>query len=72
VARTLEGAFRTGATRRILVRQVELRIAWGLGRPRTLFPEPRIEKLDHLEPALAKLRKRYPENPVLPGWMVAV
>jgi len=72
VARTLQEAFCEGATRRILVRQVELRIAWGLGRPRTLFPEARVTKLDHLEPALAKLRKRYPENPVLPGWMVAV
>jgi hypothetical protein len=72
VARALEAAFRADASRRILVRQVELRIAWGLGRPRTLFPEPRIEKLDHLEPTLAKLRRRYPEHPVLPGWMVAV
>ncbi|MBK8792798.1 MAG: hypothetical protein IPN59_06485 [Holophaga sp.] len=72
LARALEAAFRAGSTRRILVRQVELRIAWGLGRPRSLFPEPRTAKLDHLEPALARLRKRYPENPVLPGWMVAV
>jgi len=72
VARTLETAFRKDATRRILVRQVELRIAWGLGRPRSLFPEPRITKLDRLEPALASLRKRYPESPVLPGWVAAV
>ena len=72
LARTLEEAFREDSTRRILVRQVELRIAWGLGRPRTLFQEPRTAKLDHLEPVLAKLRKRYPTNPVLPGWMAAV
>lgn len=69
LARSLERGFRAEATRRILVRQVELRITWGLGRPRGLFQEARAAKLDRLEPALAKLRTRYPEAPVVPGWV---
>ncbi len=68
LARALEAAFRSLATRRILVREVELRIGWGLGRPRTLFPEARTQKLERLEPALARLRRRFPAAPVLPGW----
>ena len=61
-------AFRQGAQRRILVHRLELHLAWGLGRARGLFETPLTRKLGALEPALARLRKRFPEQPVLPGW----
>jgi len=69
LARRIQGAFLEGATRRLLVREVELRLAWGLGRERGLFPDPANERLDRLEPALARLRRRFPDQAVLPGWM---
>jgi hypothetical protein len=50
---------------------VELRLAWGLGRPATLFQEARSEKLGRLELSLARLRTRYPTHPVETGWMRA-
>ncbi len=71
LARTVEQAFRQGATRRLLIRQVELRIHWGLGRARALFQDPRSQKVENLEPALARLRKRYPQHPVRAGWELA-
>ncbi len=71
LARTVELAFRQGATRRLLVRQVELRIHWGLGRARALFQDSRSQKVESLEPALARLRKRYPGHPVRAGWDLA-
>jgi hypothetical protein len=71
LARQVEEAFRARAVRRCLVRQVELRLAWGLGRPATLFQEARSEKLGRLELSLARLRTRYPTHPVETGWMRA-
>jgi len=68
LAPLVEAAFRLGARRRILVHRLELELAWGLGRSRPLFESPSVRKLDRLEPALARLRRRYPEQPVLPGW----
>ena len=69
LAPRVEQAFRRLATRRILVHRLELHLAWGLGRPRSLFASPHSARLDALEPALAKLRRRYPQHPVLPGWV---
>ena len=68
LAPLVEAAFRLGARRRILIHRLELELAWGLGRSRPLFESPAVRKLDRLEPALARLRRRYPEQPVLPGW----
>jgi hypothetical protein len=69
LARAMERAFLSLCTRRILVRELELRIHWGLGRARPLFQDPRNQKLERLEPTLAKLRGRYPGQPVQPGWL---
>ena len=69
LARRLQQAFLAGATRRLLVREVELRLAWGLGRARALFEDPVNQRLERLEPALARLRHRFPDQAVLPGWM---
>jgi hypothetical protein len=71
LARTVEIAFRVGAVRRILVHRLELRVAWGLGRLRSLFENASVRKLDALEPVLSRLRRRYPERPILPGWVMA-
>lgn len=68
LARLVEAAFRRGAERRILVHRLELHMAWGLGRARGLFEAPLTRKLGALETTLAKLRKRFPDRPVLPGW----
>jgi len=68
LARRVEAAFRQAAVRRILVHRLELHLAWGLGRPRGLFEPPLARKLGALEPALARLRRRFPGRPVLPGW----
>jgi hypothetical protein len=68
LARTVETAFRRLAQRRILVHRLELHLAWGLGRPRALFEGPVLRKLGSLELTLARLRRRYPDAPVLPGW----
>nr|WP_320134167.1 hypothetical protein [uncultured Holophaga sp.] len=70
LSRTLECAFRQGCQRRILIHRLELRVAWGLGRPQGLFEEPLTRKLNALEPALARLRRRFPERPVRPGFSV--
>jgi hypothetical protein len=64
----VEAGFRQGARRRILVHRLELQLAWGLGRTLALFESPLVGRLDRLEPALARLRRRYPGQPVLPGW----
>ncbi len=69
LARRIQQAFLAGSTRRLLVREVELRLAWGLGRERGLFQDPLHARLDRLEPALARLRCRFPDQFVLPGWM---
>ena len=68
LAQVAERAFRRLSARRILVHRLELHLAWGLGRCRSLFEPPLAAKLGALEPALARLRRRYPRNPVLPGW----
>ena len=68
LARRIQRAFLEGTTRRLLVREVELRLAWGLGRERGLFLTPLQERLDRLEPVLARLRRRFPDQAVLPGW----
>ena len=68
MARLVEAAFRRGAQRRILVHRLELHLAWGLGRAQGLFEPPLTRKLGALETALARLRRRFPERPVLPGW----
>ena len=68
LARRIQRAFLEGTTRRLLVREVELRLAWGLGRERGLFLTPIQERLDRLEPVLARLRRRFPDQAVLPGW----
>jgi hypothetical protein len=68
LAQVLERAFRRLATRRILVHRLELHLAWGLGRSRSLFEARRTARLNALGPALARLRRRYPQHPVLPGW----
>ena len=69
LARRIQDAFLGGATRRLLVREVELRLAWGLGRERSLFEDPLQARLDRLEPVLARLRRRFPERAILPGWV---
>nr|WP_291271902.1 hypothetical protein [Geothrix sp.] len=69
LARRLQQAFLALATRRLLVREVELRLAWGLGRARALFEDPAHQRLERLEPTLARLRRRFPDRAVLPGWM---
>jgi nucleotidyltransferase/DNA polymerase involved in DNA repair len=71
LARRIQRAFLEGATRRLLVREVELRLAWGLGRERGLFLTPLQERLDRLEPVLARLRRRFPDQAILPGWVGA-
>jgi len=68
LARLVEAAFRKAAQRRILVHRLELHLAWGLGRAQGLFEPPLTRKLGALETALARLRRRFPERPVLPGW----
>jgi len=68
LAPLVEAAFRLAARRRILVHRLELQLAWGLGRNLGLFESPLNRKLERLEPALARLRRRYPGQPVLPGW----
>ena len=48
---------------------MELRLAWGLGRERSLFQDPLQQRFERLEPALARLRKRFPDQAILPGWV---
>ena len=70
IARIAEAAFQSESERRIVVHRLEAVIGWGLGRPRGLFLEG-SRKLEAIEPALAKLRKRFPDHPVLPGWAMS-
>ena|GEM_PF-413452 len=69
IARTAEAAFQDSSQRRILIHRLEAHIGWGLGRVRSLFAAEN-KKLEAIEPALAKLRKRFPNHPVMPGWAV--
>lgn len=69
LVRRIEASFLHMATRRQLVREVELRLTWGLGRATALFQELPMQRLERLEPVLARLRRRFPDQPVLPGWM---
>lgn len=71
LAPIIERAFRRLCERRILVHRLELHLAWGLGRACSLFEAPHTARLGALEPTLARLRRRYPEAPVLPGWAKA-
>ncbi len=71
LAQRVEAAFRERSVRRALVREVELRLAWGLGQAAPLFQEERSRKLGRLEVSLARLRTRYPTQPVETGWMKA-
>jgi nucleotidyltransferase/DNA polymerase involved in DNA repair len=66
-----ERAFRALATRRLLVHRLELRVAWGLGQAAGLFQSDHSQKLGRLERTLAHLRKRWPDQPVLPGAIAA-
>ena len=68
LAPLVEAAFRQGALRRILVHRLELRLWLGLGRAQGLFESAEVRKLGALEPVLARLRRRFPGQPVLPGW----
>ena len=61
-------AFLEHATRRLLVHRLELRLAWGLGQAVALFQDGRSARLGRLEPALARLRERFPDAPVQPAW----
>jgi hypothetical protein len=71
LAPAVEGAFRALATRRMLVHRLELRFRWGLGQPVGLFQAEADAKLGRLERAMARLRRRFPEAEVRPGWMAA-
>lgn len=62
-------AFLALATRRLLVHRVELRLRWGLGQAVGLFQGEGDAKLGRLEGALARLRRRFPETEVRPGWL---
>jgi len=67
IARTAELGFQRESERRVVVHRIEALIAWGLGQPKSLF-DTADKKLEAIEPVLAKLRKRFPDHPVLPGW----
>jgi hypothetical protein len=69
LARRLQRAFLEGSPRRLLVREVELRLVWGLGRERALFEDPLHQRLERLEPVLERLRRRFPDRAILPGWV---
>lgn len=71
LAPAVERAFRSLATRRMLVRRLEARMRWGLGRPVGLFQGESEARLDRLEGAVARLRRRFPEAQVRPGWLGA-
>ncbi len=71
LAPAVEAAFRSAATRRMLVHRLELRIRWGLGQAVGLFQALGDARLDRLERALARLRRRFPEAEVRPGWLAA-
>ncbi|MBS1767181.1 MAG: hypothetical protein JST05_07265 [Acidobacteria bacterium] len=64
-------AFCALATRRMLVHRLELHLRWGLGQPVGLFQCGSDEKLGRLEGAMARLRQRFPDAEVRPGWLAA-
>lgn len=68
LAPAIERIFRQKSVRRILIQRIELNLTWGLGRSRSLFESTQSARLGRLEPTLARLRLRYPQTPVLPGW----
>lgn len=68
LAPLVRAAFLALATRRLLVHRLELRLAWGLGQAVGLFQDGRSARLGRLEPALARLRTRFPDAPVHPAW----
>ncbi len=70
LAPLVRAAFLALATRRLLVHRLELRVHWGLGQAVSLFQEGGSARLGRLEPALARLRKRFPDAPVRPAWDV--
>lgn len=71
LAPAAERAFRGLAVRRMLVHRLEARLRWGLGQPVGLFQAEEDAKLGRLERAMARLRRRFPEAEVRPGWMAA-
>lgn len=71
MAPAIARAFRALATRRMLVHRLELRLRWGLGQPVELFQCGSDEKLGRLEGAMARLRRRFPDAEVRPGWLAA-
>jgi hypothetical protein len=64
-------AFCDLATRRLLVHRMELRLRWGLGQSVGLFQGKADAKLGRLECTMARLRRRFPEAEVRPGWLAA-
>ncbi len=71
LAPAVDQAFRNLAVRRMLVHRLEVRLRWGLGQPVGLFQAEADAKLGRLERAMARLRRRFPEAEVRPGWMAA-
>ena len=71
LAPAAEQAFLALATRRMLVHRLELRLCWGMGQPVGLFQAEMDAKLGCLEGAMARLRRRFPEAEVRPGWLAA-
>ena len=71
LAPAVERAFLALATRRLLIHRLEARLRWGLGQPVGLFQDGRDERLGRLECALARLRRRFPDAAVRPGWLAA-
>lgn len=69
LAPAVEAAFRSLATRRVVIHRLELQLTWGLGQALGLFQTEESLRLHRLEGTLARLRRRYPERPVLPGWL---
>jgi hypothetical protein len=67
IAKQAEAAFCSLAVRRVAVHRFDALIGWGTGRPKSLFYEGN-KKLEALEPVLAKLRARFPDHLVAPGW----
>lgn len=69
LARRVQAAFLEGSSRRCLVREVEVHLAWGLGRECALFGEAQDPRMESLEATLARLRRRFPDQSVRPGWV---
>ena len=71
LAPAVERAFLGLATRRMLVHRLELRLRWGLGQAVGLFQAETDTKLGNLERSMARLRRRFPDAAVRPGWLAA-